>query len=256
MRLTFLFSLSLLVFGAAWGADAPKESIYTLKDGRTVRGTTLREDQDNLTIEVNAGAVSAQITLAKGDLAGIKAAEPEKTQPAATKEAVLEKSIASADDLALLKGVVARDEPEMKILARKAAQTLAEPQGERLYQDDSQDLVERLQQDQSPLSILKQAILQAELEAREERVLPLLRNPLPYDSDSTYWDVYGPLWQGVYDENYRGLIYYDGVLPRSRSLFNSKILKHPNKDLKQIIPKGLKPYYFFPMYNHGHHTKN
>ncbi|MCW8130621.1 MAG: hypothetical protein KIS92_09750 [Planctomycetota bacterium] len=261
MRLTLCLSLCLVALHAAWGADAPKESVYALNDGRTVRGVPVGEDKDSLTVEVQAGAVSAQIKLAKADVAGVRAAEPEKAaapapaaEPAPSREAVLEQSIADADGLAMLKGAVAGDAPEMKILARKAAQALAEsPKGERIPQDDSSEIVERLEQHQSPLALLRQAIQEAEQEARETRVVPLLRNTLPYDSDPTYWDVYGPLWQGVFDENYRGLTYYDGVLPRSRALFNTEILRRPNKQLKEFIPKGLKPYYFFPMQGNGHH---
>ena len=62
-------------------------------------------------------------------------------------------------------------------------------------------------------SALKESLADARAPASKDGPLP---NPMPQALDPTFELLYGPLSEGVFRENYIGLMYREGVLPRAR----------------------------------------
>lgn len=225
MRLIYWIAAVALTGSLLHAADAPKENLYTLNDGRVLRGKTTAEDKDRLTIEISAGSATAQVSVDKSDVKEIHpAAAEQKPVDQAAPEPVHVAAKPDAEAWAMLKRAANADQidaPSEKRgdLAIRDALINGDPKGNEFTPEDIQNILRSLdKQPIDPVATLRQAIDEANREAFDSgQPFPWLRNPMPYDSDPTYWDVYSPLWQGVYEENFRGLTYFDGPLPRSRS---------------------------------------
>jgi len=199
-----LFLLVLLGSLALAAEEAATERIFTLKDGRTVRGVKSAEDRDGITVEVSVGTASAQIKLGAGEVVSEEAAPVAKAAPSK----VTETSAPDADP-----------REQLFIRATEPGENLAAIAGE---------VLERLDKEADPAASLRLAIAEATREAAQvEALYPFLANPMPQGNDDTYFDLYGPLADGVYAENYQGLVYHDGVIPRLRArLQNLRSYQH------------------------------
>lgn len=176
MRVSLM--VALVVLGGLLGAE---EKLFELADGRTVRGATVSEGGSDVIVQVQAGGASARVRLAKSEIKSVRPA------PGAAEDA----------PVTVARSAAAQAPPAAGALEIK-------PRGAAASAGD----FERLRR------LLREAW--RELAEDAQPAAPIARSPMPQDLDPTYWLLYGPLAAGVYWENYRGLVYREGVLPRAR----------------------------------------
>ncbi|MBI3832417.1 MAG: hypothetical protein HY291_23030 [Planctomycetes bacterium] len=256
MRLIYWIAFALSAGSLLNAAEVAKENLYTLNDGRVLRGKTAAEDKDHLTIEISVGSATAQVNVDKSVVREIHAAEAEqKPAEQAAQEPVPVAPSPDAAAWAMLKRAANTDQVDAESqqhgdLAIRNALINGDPKGNEFTPEDIQNILRALdKQPDNPVSTLRQAIDEANRQAFDTGApFPWLRNPMPYDSDPTYWDVYSPLWQGVYEENFRGLTYFDGPLPRSRSRLQD-LRDYKNfifDNSKKFTSKKLEGAWIFP----------
>ena len=198
------------------------ESDFELHDGRSLRGTRVNEEGGVVEILVRSGGVSARLNVARDEIKAMReVAErpptgvqvPQAEALPSTPQAV---QSAGPDAIPAAAAKAPRDAPQAD-----APKTPPETGFQHLR------------------VLLREALEESARDARPAP--PARRGPIPQDLDQTYWDLYGPHMEGVFADNFRGLVYREGVLPRTHKhgtralIFNSPLLP------PALIPGSLPP---------------